>query len=123
MMRSDANSHERARHRRLWAARKKKGMSPAWAVRCEMARAVGQGALLVPRFVSYVSGQKRARFELMDDLRNALGVDPAPVIVVPRERQLSIFVSCAEVSGELHAANAVREIGRASCRERVSSVV
>lgn len=112
MPRSAANSYERARRRRLAKARAKKGMSPAWAVRCEMVRALGQGALLFPRFVSYVSDHKRARAELVDDLRNALDVDPAPVIVVPRERQLSVFVSCAEVSGELHASNAVREIDR-----------
>lgn len=87
-------------------------MSPAWAVRCEMARALGQGALLLPRLVSYVAEQRHARAELEDDLRNALDVDPAPVIVVPRERQLSVFVSCAEVSGELHATNAVRELER-----------
>jgi lipid-A-disaccharide synthase len=77
-----------------------------------MARALGQGALLLPRLVSYVAEQRHARAELEDDLRNALDVDPAPVIVVPRERQLSVFVSCAEVSGELHATNAVRELER-----------
>lgn len=85
-------------------------MSPAWAVRLEMVRAGFQGALLGPRFVSFVAGQKHARAELLDDLRNARGVDPAPVVVVPRERQLRVFVSCAEVSGELHASNTVREI-------------
>ncbi|MBL8858179.1 MAG: hypothetical protein JNL28_06740 [Planctomycetes bacterium] len=112
MTRPDANSDELARRRHLAGARKRKGLSPHWAVRMEMLRAVAQGALLAPRLLSYLSSRKRARAEFEDDLRHPLDVDPAPVIVVPRERKISVFVSCAEVSGELHAANAVRELDR-----------
>jgi lipid-A-disaccharide synthase len=84
--------------------------SPRAAVRGEVARALGQLALLPLRAVDFALRRSALTAEL-DDLLRA----PAPAATAPEcpelpVRPARIFVSCAEASGELHARNLVRSI-------------
>lgn len=86
------------------------GPSPGWAVRLEMLRTLGQGALLAPRLLAFVATHARARDEVETDLQNPADVDEPPICALPTDRALTIFVACAEVSGEIHALSVVRAL-------------
>ena len=93
-------------------ARRDDGPSPRAAVRAEVWRALGAGVCLAPRLAAYAWSRTRARAELIDDLDHPCAIDRAPDVALPRDRPLHVFVSCAEVSGEVHALNAVRALRR-----------
>lgn len=84
-------------------------MSPAWAVRLEIARALGGFALLPARLGGFLLARDALRAEML----RALDA-PATIVDVatPRlpARPLTIFVSCAEASGEIHAVSLVRAL-------------
>jgi lipid-A-disaccharide synthase len=87
--------------------------SPANAVRLEMLRALGGAALLVPRSLVFLARRRTLAAELRADLERAAPPDPAPPAparlggAIPRDRPLVVFIACAEVSGQIHASNAV----------------
>jgi lipid-A-disaccharide synthase len=87
-------------------------MNPSVAVALEMGRAVGQGVLLLPRFLVFLGRSEKLKSEVLDDLGHPAAIDPVRELVLPRDRPLSIFVACAEVSGEIHAVNVVRALKR-----------
>ncbi|MBL8862255.1 MAG: hypothetical protein JNK02_09610 [Planctomycetes bacterium] len=79
-------------------------------VRRELARAALDLARLPGRTGSYLLERDAARAELARALASHADPTPAPTFEPPRGRALSLFVSCAEASGEIHAANAVRAL-------------
>lgn len=84
--------------------------SPRAAVRRELVRAVlGLGALPV-RVLDFLVCNQALRDELRGYLGSETPVDESPPAPVRRDRPLELFVSCAEASGELHAANLVRAL-------------
>lgn len=101
-------SVERARTEPPASASRRGGPSPAWAVRLEVLRSIGQGVLLAPRLLTYLASHRRALDEIARDLQHPSGIDPAPLLDLRKDTALTIFVACAEVSGETHAVNAVR---------------
>lgn len=92
-----------------------RGPSPPWAVRCEIARALGGMALLPVRVGGFLLARDALRAELERALAAPATVAAAPTPRLPA-RPLSIFVSCAEASGEIHAVSLVRAL-RARARD------
>jgi lipid-A-disaccharide synthase len=87
------------------------GPSPGRAVGLEFARALG-GVLLLPlRIADYLVCNGELRHEFAEGLdREAAVEDVATLPEPPRDRPLRVFVSCAEVSGELHGKNFVHAL-------------
>lgn len=79
-------------------------------VRGELARAALDLLALPGRTAAYLVARDEERAEFARALRTSAVPDPVPMFELPRQRALSIFVSCAEASGEIHAINAVREV-------------
>jgi len=77
-------------------------------VRRELVRAACDLARLPLRAAGYLARRDEERAELARALRTHAAVDHAPEFTAPAERALTIFVSCAEASGEIHAKNSVR---------------
>lgn len=79
-------------------------------VRGELARAARDVAALPLRVGAYLARRDEERAELERALATSAAPAPVPACAPPRDRPLSIFVSCAEASGEIHAINAVRAL-------------
>lgn len=83
--------------------------SPSIAVTLELLRALAGVALVPLRVVGYLMHKGRLDGEVAEDL----AADPPPVAEpsteaeAPRGRPLRIFISAAEHSGEIHAANLI----------------
>ncbi|MFN0243775.1 MAG: lipid-A-disaccharide synthase [Planctomycetota bacterium] len=86
-----------------------RGPSPSWAVRFEIARALGGMALLPVRVGGFLLARDALRAELVRALAAPAAVAAAPHPRLP-SRPLTIFVSCAEASGEIHAVSLVRAL-------------
>ena len=82
-----------------------RGPGPRSAVTAELLRALGDALLLPLRSGVYLATRGRQRRELAADLDRPAAVDPGPEPAVPTDRPLRVFLSCAETSGEIHAAN------------------
>lgn len=89
-------------------------------VRDELARAAFDLAALPFRAGKYLARRDEELAELARALGTSAAPSPIPDFVVPTHRPLSVFVSCAEASGEIHAVNAVRAM-RALVAERGGS--
>jgi lipid-A-disaccharide synthase len=83
-------------------------------VRRELARAVFDALLLPARLAGSVLGGRAAREELSACLTSPARILEPPAADWPRNRPLRVLVSCAEVSGETHAANLVSALRRAA---------
>jgi lipid-A-disaccharide synthase len=79
-------------------------------VRSELARAAFDLIALPVRAGAYLAHRDAERAEFARALATTAAPDPVPACAVPRDRPLSIFISCAEASGEIHAINAVRAL-------------
>jgi len=77
-------------------------------VRRELVRAAADVARLPFRAAAYLTRRDEERAELARALDTHAVIDAAPEFTPPTRRPLTIFVSCAEASGEIHAKNAVR---------------
>lgn len=88
--------------------------TPAALVRRELRRAAGDALLFPGRLVLSALGGRAARAELAACLAAPAAPAPAPQVAWRRDRPLRVLVSCAEVSGETHAANLVRELRAAA---------
>ncbi len=77
-------------------------------VRDELARAVFDIAALPFRAGKYLARRDEECAELARALATSATPSPIPGCVLPTRTPLSVFVSCAEASGEIHAVNAVR---------------
>lgn len=85
-------------------------------VRRELVRALGDAALLPWRIARSIVGARAARAELVACLATPAQLVAPPPAHWPLDRPLRVLVSCAEVSGEVHAANlvaALRDLARA----------
>ena len=89
--------------------RKGKGLAPKSAVRRELARAAFDLAIAPLFGVPYLVRRNALERKLTQELKN-----PATPLVPPRtdlgKRRITIFVSAAEHSGEVHALSAVRAL-------------
>ena len=88
------------------------GPAPRLAVRLELARALGNIALAPLHLADYSLRRAALRSELAALLESPARIDPAPTPHAP-QRSLRVFVSCAEHSGQIHAANVTRALQRA----------
>lgn len=88
------------------------GPSPGAAVRCEVLRALRDLALTPLRCVPYLARRGSLEKALRSDLEHPAAVDAGPTSLNLAGRKLSIFVSAAEHSGEVHAVNLVRALRR-----------
>lgn len=79
-------------------------------VRDELARAAFDIAALPFRAGKYLARRDEERAELARALGTSAVPSPIPDFTLPTRRPLSVFVSCAEASGEIHAVNAVRAL-------------
>ena len=79
-------------------------------VRGELSRAAFDVLALPGRTAAYLVHREAERAEFARALRTSAAPDPVPTFVAPRHRAVSMFVSCAEASGETHAINAVRAV-------------
>ncbi len=88
-------------------------MSPKFAARLELARAVG-GALIVPlRYLVHRFGRAKEMERIAEEVRAGAGrLDEAASAELPQDRPLRIFLCAAEASGEIHAASLAKEIRR-----------
>lgn len=94
------------------------GRSSARAlVRRELARAVGDAFSWPARVALSIVRGRALRAELVDCLSAPAELLEPPVAQWPEDRPLRVLVSCAEVSGEVHAANLVAAL-RAEARAR-----
>ena len=90
-------------------------VTPRAAVALECLRALG-GALAAPfHLARYALAHERLRDELVGLLERPAAVEEPGRIAPPRDRPLELFVSCAEPSGEMHAARLVAAL-RAALR-------
>ena len=83
--------------------------APGLAVAGELVRALGNLALAPAHAVGFALTRGRRLEEVARDL----AAEPPPIDEPPRTsapRDLRVFVSCAEVSGEIHAVNLVRAL-------------
>lgn len=94
------------------------GPGPRRVVARECARALVDALLLPVRALGYTWGRGRAQAELRRLLDRPAPVEdpPAEALHVPTDRPLRVFLSCAEPSGELHAASLL-----ASLREELAA--
>jgi|694.fasta_scaffold05924_21 lipid-A-disaccharide synthase len=91
-------------------------LPPTLLVARESLRALAQGALLLPRGVGYLARREQHRKEVCRALEAACpGLELPPPAPLPR--RLSVFLSAAERSGEIHAVNLAREL-RSAARQR-----
>lgn len=97
-------------------ARAETGPEPRSAVRRELLRAVYDLASAPFRAVPYLLRRGALERALRHDLDHPRPVAPGPGSIRLPDEDLSIFVSAAEHSGEVHAANLVRALRRA-CAE------
>ncbi len=81
-------------------------------VRREIVTAAADLVALPVRAGRYLARREALQAEFAAVLSTSAEPAPVPACDPPRARPLTVFVSCAEVSGELHAANAVREMQR-----------
>ncbi len=79
-------------------------------VRAELRRAAFDLAALPFRAGGYLVHRDEERAALARALATTAAPAPVPTFQPPRDRALSIFVSCAEASGEIHAINAVHAL-------------
>ncbi len=86
------------------------GPPPRLAVAKECARALGAGLLLPLRAAAFLPTRARRLAELRGDLAAPRATDEPPAFTPPADRPLSVFVSCAEASGELHAKSLVEAL-------------
>lgn len=88
-------------------------MSPRFAARLELARAVG-GALIVPfRYLVHRFGRAKEMRRIADEVRAGAGrLENAQPVAFPKDRPLRVFLCAAEASGEIHAASLAKEIRR-----------
>ncbi len=107
----------------LRAPHSPRGMAPSTAVALELARTLAQGALLLPRSIAYLARRSALRAQVQDDLAHPSPIDTLPALTLPRDRPLSIFVACAEVSGEIHAVNVVRALKQRIARDGAPSPI
>lgn len=92
-------------------------MRPRTAARLELARAVGGGLVSPLRYLAFVPSRARIRAEVRRDVEEgAAQPDEARPVTLRTDRPLRIFLSAAEVSGEIHAAGLVRAL-----RERIAA--
>lgn len=88
------------------------GPRPRAAVRAELARTLAGFSLLPLQLADYWGRRASLRAELLGDLEQPGELSPEPRPGIDRERELRVFVSCAEASGQIHAVNLVRELRR-----------
>ncbi len=86
-----------------------RSLSPASAVRRELARALANLALSPLHLADFAMRRASLRAELSDLLHDPAPIDEPPSAGALR-RSPRVFVSCAEHSGQLHAVNVVREL-------------
>lgn len=79
-------------------------------VRGELARAALDLVALPGHAAGYLVRREEERAAFARALSTSAAPDPVPASTAPRQRSLSIFLSCAEASGEIHAINAVRAL-------------
>lgn len=79
-------------------------------MRAEIAAALFDVALMPPRLAAYLVRRKELAAEVRRDLASGGDLDVAPPCAPPRDRPLSLFVACAEVSGEIHLINAIEAL-------------
>ena len=86
------------------------GPAPRAAVRAELVRALAGIARLPLELTDFWARRGSLRAELVDCLEHPAELAPDPQPKVRIDRPLSVFVSCAEHSGQIHAVNLVREL-------------
>jgi hypothetical protein len=87
--------------------------SPDLLVLRESARALGQGLALPLRAAAYLARRERLRRELRADLAAPRAPAEPPPLPDLRGQRPVLFLSAAESSGEIHAANLARALREA----------
>lgn len=95
------------------------GPAPRAAVRAELVRTLAGFARLPLELTDFWARRGSLRAELIDCLERPAELPPDPRPDVRTDRPLSVFVSCAEHSGQIHAVNLVREL-RAELEHRAA---
>ncbi len=86
-------------------------------MRRELVRALGDLALAPLRALDFAVQRNALRQELRALLDDPSAIDPSPQVGALPSEPLTVFLSCAEASGEIHAVNFVRAFER-ECAER-----
>jgi lipid-A-disaccharide synthase len=84
--------------------------SPRAAVALELARTLAGFAAAPAQVLDFLLRRDALRDELRSYLDRPARIDPDPPAPPSRAGALEVFVSCAETSGEIHAANLVAEL-------------
>jgi lipid-A-disaccharide synthase len=88
------------------------GLAPQLAVALELGRALLDLLLGPLRLAVYLLRRRELRAELAADLASSTAPGAAPPWKAIEGGELRLFLSCAEPSGELHARNLLRTVGR-----------
>lgn len=94
---------------------KRTRLTPGLQVACELGRALLELVILPLRLVRFSLGQRRLSQEVRELLQRAPGAvqEPqAPGQRKPGRGEWSVFIACAEASGEIHAVNLVHALRR-----------
>ncbi|MDP6410030.1 MAG: hypothetical protein QGI46_11690 [Planctomycetota bacterium] len=83
---------------------------PTLAVLLELLRALGAVLLLPGRIGAYLLRRGALRAELAADLEREVTPETVPAGDWPTDRPLTLFVACAEASGEIHALSLVEAV-------------
>lgn len=89
--------------------RARRAPAPRAAVALELARALASFAAAPVHVLDFLARRDSLREELRSYLDRPAAIDPAPPPPDPLPRA-DVFVSCAEASGEIHAANLTAEL-------------
>lgn len=86
------------------------GMSSTLAVLLEVLRALGAALLLPGRIAAYLARRGSLRAELLADLEREASPAPTCIPDLASDRPLTLFIACAEASGEIHARSLVEAL-------------